>query len=371
MKPFSSVYYIKENKKRALALIVLVATICTCYLGGVYITSPSDSINYSLEALEDYALISPTYEDTDARQYEASHMEAESLVSKGSLSGVFYVNADTFVDIKTTMGFAMNITMVTFNNSEGFAGLNNVTGLFDEDFVLKDGEVVISDAMARQIGLDVGDILKKEQEGLSNGNRDLKIAGIYDLKGVSCYAVDSTAALSSFMMIRSEKGEVSEFAELCDKFSKDFPLTYAWYLEYATEYIGNQLSFMNYIFLAIVAIVGLVLAITINATFLGAYEKRQYEFSVYKALGFGEREIFRKIAGEIMIINLIGFSIGIFLSLAAIYFLNNLMLYPEGLFLQYVNMQAVLASVICDIAIIIPVMLSKINKMKKLDITEY
>ena len=43
------------------------------------------------------------------------------------------------------------------------------------------------------------------------------------------------------------------------------------------------------IYYAICFIVTLVIAVTLNAIFVGAYNKRKFEFSVYKAIGFQKR----------------------------------------------------------------------------------
>lgn len=43
MKPLSSVYYIKENKARCLALIFMLFLGYAAYLGGIYVTNPADN----------------------------------------------------------------------------------------------------------------------------------------------------------------------------------------------------------------------------------------------------------------------------------------------------------------------------------------
>ena len=55
------------------------------------------------------------------------------------------------------------------------------------------------------------------------------------------------------------------------------------------------MGFMYYIFAVVVILVAIVLLVTINAVFTAAYDKRKHEFAIYKALGFTNGQIFRKI----------------------------------------------------------------------------
>jgi ABC-type antimicrobial peptide transport system permease subunit len=115
----------------------------------------------------------------------------------------------------------------------------------------------------------------------------------------------------------------------------------------------------------------LVLSVTIHATFVGAYDKRKYEFSLYKALGYSNQQCLRKIAKEILYINLCRLILGSIILLLTVYFLNEFFLNTKGIPLLHFKLDALLATLLCDGIIIFPILLTRLRQLKKYNITEY
>lgn len=118
------------------------------------------------------------------------------------------------------------------------------------------------------------------------------------------------------------------------------------------NYYYDFAGIFKLIYYVIIALISLVLVITINAIFTGAYEKRHYEFCVYNAIGFSRKDIRRKIIKEAMIINLFGIILGAVLVLLSVTLLNVLTLIPNGMELSYYENISILPTIVCDILII-------------------
>lgn len=125
------------------------------------------------------------------------------------------------------------------------------------------------------------------------------------------------------------------------------------------------------IYYAICFVVTLVIAVTLNAIFVGAYNKRKFEFSVYKAIGFSKKEINKKIISEILLINFIGLISAAILTVLSLLIINVIILYPQGMWMNYFHKTSMIVAMLCDIAIIVPVIFFRLRKIKKYDVTEY
>ena len=67
MKPFSPLYFIKENKSRCILLMFMIFLGWGVYLGGLYASNPYDNWKLPIAMYDEMALISPsdTEEEND------------------------------------------------------------------------------------------------------------------------------------------------------------------------------------------------------------------------------------------------------------------------------------------------------------------
>ncbi|MGN0395134.1 MAG: FtsX-like permease family protein, partial [Coprococcus sp.] len=125
------------------------------------------------------------------------------------------------------------------------------------------------------------------------------------------------------------------------------------------------------LFYVIDILIAVVLAVTINSVVTGQYLKRTYEFGVYRALGRSSKSVKRKVAAEILLMNVIACVIGFACMFLFTYIINELVYRPKGLFLLYSSMVGVVGFIVCDILIVLPLILSKGRLMSKADVTEF
>ena len=126
----------------------------------------------------------------------------------------------------------------------------------------------------------------------------------------------------------------------------------------------------KYILFAIAFIIGLVLAVTVNAAFSAAYEKRKYEFSIYKAIGFSKSQIFGKVAGEVLLLDLIGLITGGLICLLVILTVNYI-LGPQGIYFFKVSVTGILSTIGCNLMVVVPTILLNLKRVRKYDVTVY
>ena len=72
MKPFSPVYFIKENKMRCGLLILMFVLTYISYLGGLYVTNITTMYDYNIDARRNYSIITPAETDDEYKEFEAA-----------------------------------------------------------------------------------------------------------------------------------------------------------------------------------------------------------------------------------------------------------------------------------------------------------
>lgn len=376
MKPFSAIYYIKENKPRVIALIILIATISICYLGGLYISSPVSQMIESINDNKDFVLVYQTSDKISKDDFQSIINTAKGF---DSVSKIININNNMGVWLNTVIGdgfYDFNITR--FHSTDDLKTYNDLVSTIPLNCPLpKDGEMVMSDTFAKNLGIKLGDIITSKDERFYNVDSDYIVTGIYKSNQYNILAVNENIGANTYLALRKNVSqEKIKSAQI--NLENDFEnleknnvgirsYTYNYALSRRLDGIGMFYS----IFYAIVALISLVLVITINAIFAGAYEKRQYEFSVYKAIGFSKKEITKKIVNEVMLINAVGIGIAVILISLTVFLLNLFVLIPSGENLSYFEWIGLLPTIICDLLVVLSVILKQTRKIKKYDITQY
>lgn len=374
MKPFSAIYYIKENKKRSIALIVLIATISLCYMGGLYIQTGFNANERAYEANKDFNIV---YFKSDVDESNIKET-LNSIENYDSVSKVFNVKYRMSVVSTCAMNIELYNRNICFKSTEDFKEYNDIVKIVPDDIALpKNNQMIISSNLAKNNKIKVGDIIKKHSDIFDNADRDYQIVGIFDSDNHYVFSVNEDNEYYTYMVLRKDVPK-SEIKSARENLNNDLSWTdtkndNVWRStnESLLNYYYDFAGIFKLIYYVIIALISLVLVITINAIFTGAYEKRHYEFCVYNAIGFSRKDIRRKIIKEAMIINLFGIILGAVLVLLSVTLLNVLTLIPNGMELSYYENISILPTIVCDILIISIVVLNQIRKIKKYDVTEY
>lgn len=366
MKPFSPIYYIKENKTKCILLIFMLFLSYAVYLGGLYVTNMRDNWNYMIDNQEQCVRIYSQNADTEgelrafARQVEKEG-RAEVIWS-GRYNGLLW---------ETVMGFTSGTVTYTFCSVEDFKAYCNFLEIdcaFDK---LKSSSFVLSDRFAKNLGLKLGDRI--DSDYAINIYGEYTLDALTEEEGYCQYYIDESEKNSDmFMLIGKEKdGEVLRGQALLDYargLQQQFDVVIG---ESAAERIDKQLKPIHTIYVCLVFLIAVIMAVTINAAFIGMYQRREYEFAVYRAIGISKPAMAGKIAGELLVMDVIALVLGAGVSMLFLYLYNYFVLYPVGKYLRYFHPVALLGLLVCNVTVIVPLMVTRCQSLMRADICDY
>lgn len=361
MKPFSALYFIRENKIRCLLLIFMIFLGYAAYLGGLYVTNIRDGWELAFDYMEKTVRVShdgtkegiKKFEQFEKKAFKDNRLEVVSVA----------ISQQNGLKWKTIMGFDVGQFAYTFASVEDFKTYCRFMGISCSFKGLKDGSMIISGKMSRNRGMKIGSKLDKGEEETIFGEYTLD--AITEENGYTAYFIDEKLCGNDCVMLLSR--------ELDEKGLKEYAMKeYGNYVETdLEEMIDSQLSPMYSIYGFIVMLTALILAVTICAAFVGMYQRRNFEFAVYRAIGISKRRIIGKISAELFWMDMIAIVAGGAVFFLGLYLFNNIVLYPEGRYLCYFHPLALAGLGFCNVMVIVPLVVTRCRQMLKADICEY
>lgn len=379
MSPFAPVSYIRRNRARSAVLALMLGFTAVCFLAGMYIEHQQAVFELSYDKPSDYLLVysnSNSMEIVNELRDFGEVCEDYAPDKADTVIGV----SNLYFSYNTIMGYDNSTGSIMFRKEEDFEEFNRVMTDVPDEVVLRDGEIMLSQTLADNWGVKEGDVLEYSDDWDKAYFADpVTVKTIVDIPGMVLYGVSSEVNGDTVMFLRSEPDTVSGYdrqtvndvlEDAGAKISADYPhiqiqTNYSWLNE-----IKDQLSMFKYILFAIAFIIGLVLAVTVNAAFSAAYEKRKYEFSIYKAIGFSKSQIFGKVAGEVLLLDLIGLITGGLICLLVILTVNYI-LGPQGIYFFKVSVTGILSTIGCNLMVVVPTILLNLKRVRKYDVTVY
>lgn len=379
MSPFAPVSYIRRNRARSAVLALMLGFTAVCFLAGMYIEHQQAVFELSYDKPSDYLLVYSNSNSMEIVNELSDFGEVCEDYAPDKADTVIGVN-NLYFSYNTIMGYDNSTGSIMFRKEEDFEEFNRVMTDVPDEVVLRDGEIMLSQTLADNWGVKEGDVLEYSDDWDKAYFADpVTVKTIVDIPGMVLYGVSSEVNGDTVMFLRSEPDTVSGYdrqtvndvlEDAGAKISADYPhiqiqTNYSWLNE-----IKDQLSMFKYILFAIAFIIGLVLAVTVNAAFSAAYEKRKYEFSIYKAIGFSKSQIFGKVAGEVLLLDLIGLITGGLICLLVILTVNYI-LGPQGIYFFKVSVTGILSTIGCNLMVVVPTILLNLKRVRKYDVTVY
>lgn len=384
LKPFDALYFLGKNRRRSIAVITVFSCVFLAYLGAAYISPSMDISVRNAEAQSDFCVID--FEESMQDSENIMRIQ-ESLGMIPEVSEVIPCNPYRALNYRTNMGMRMSTHIMTLSSTEDFERLNQTLEL--SVAMPKNREIVMSDILLQNLGYQVGDILRADSEEAVNFNAsgDVRIVGTFPSDAFTAYVVDSADNMSALLATRRiEQLETSAIGTVSEQVHRDGRGEfYRAMREFEAGYDGIEISipdetleeyramFSNFrmVYGLIDLVIAGVLSLTAVATISGMYEKRNYEFSVYKAIGFSRKEVMMKVASEILMLNVAAILLGSTLVFCAIYFLNRLAFTSIGMPIPYLHSFGVWITIAANAMVVIPALLYQLVKVNKLDISEY
>lgn len=362
-RPLSAFYYIKENRSRGAVLVVLLFLTTLFYLAGNYI----DSVGYYWEKAVDYddriCLVGALSADEDQRDYKEFIKlleEDDSLIvmprSGRGFSGLEW---------KCTMGFEMGSYSFAFNSPEDMKTAFDRLGIEADLSDTGDRCVVMSSALARQYGLEAGSVLDSSVNGSIPGSYRVS-ALTEDDSYVLFYVHEDTNLTRANIMSDTLSGD--ELRRYLEEKRGDLRVFIP---ECLRDTIAAQLDPFFRIFIFTMFVLSVIHATTINAVLAGHFIKRRYEFGIYRAMGMPRKDVFKKVASEICLADLIAVLCGAVFNLLLTFMLNELVYIPAGEYLPYFSTAGLSGFILSNLTVVIPVILIRSSSMCRADVTDF
>lgn len=362
MKPFSPLYFIKENKLRCILLMFMIFLSYGVYLGGLYASNPMDNweipISYRRKLIRVFAM----NDDDDSKRYNAFLQELKNndkviILERGLYGGISW---------NSVMGFTMGTESYSFKTPDDFRTYCEHMGIKCDLDSVKPGSIIMSELFANNLGYKLGSKIDNDTCEYIYERYTLDV--LTKEKAYILYLIDPAPYESNGIMILGNNISDEELHNIVydAKSRNNVRLD-----DGLKETIERQLGVLNTIYTFIVIFLSLILAVTINAAFVGMYQRRNFEFAVYRAIGISRRKITGKIVGELILIDLITLAAGDLIFFLILYLLNNLVFFPQGLYLKYYHPIALFGLVLCNITVIVPLIITRCRQLLKADICEY
>lgn len=362
MKPFSALYFIRENRLRCGMLVFLFMLTHFVYLGGLYVTNIGTMFDYSIEAMDQFAMIVGMGTDsdlTDLNRVKEQMLEDERItVLEQGVRGT--------LNTTSIMVFSCQYPTFVFTSVEDFKVYCSYMGIHCDGSGLKEGSLIASQMYADNRGMELGDRLKEEEDETVYGEYTLD--AVTDEDGYFAYFINSGTnkiflALPTGMPLEEFHAYTKQLGETYDILVCDGA--------YLSDRIGGQLRGFYYIYFFIVVLLSITLAVTINAAFVGMYQHRQPEFAVYRVVGIRKGRLVGKIVAELLWMDLIGMVVGGAVLMTGVYLLNHLYLIPRGLRLLYYHPLSLAGMVLGNVLVLVPLVVTRSRQLLRADICAY
>lgn len=363
MKPFSAMYFIRANMTKCALLIFMLFLGYGAYLGGLYVTNPVDNFELFTEYYDDKAIQiargKMDLETTEAFINEASGLENVTLLKLGKRQTIGW---------KSIMGYENWSDPLTFRNAGDFRIYCEHLGIECDFSSLTSGSMIMSERFAKNKKLEIGD--KVDENYADTIYDEFTLRALTKEDGYSLYFIDTEEErpLNNFLLLAENGISAAEFHSKVAQLQSNYEINI---FDESRESVEEDFRTFNMIYLFIMILLGIILAVTINAAFVGMYQRRNFEFAVYRAIGISRRRIVGKLVGELLCMDMIALAAGGAVFFFGLYLFNNLALYPAGLYLRYFHPIALFGLLLCNLTVLIPLIITRCRQMLKADICEY
>ena len=363
MKPFSPLYFIKENKARCVLLMFMIFLGWGVYLGGLYASNPYNNWKLPIDMYDKIALISPA--ETEAENALEYELFCEKLRDNDNVE-VLQLGQEGGFNWQTIMGFESGYFAFTFFSVEDFKVFCHYRNINCDYSNLKNGSMIMSERFAKNKNLNIGDTIDKD---FAENIRDsYTLDALINEDGYTLYFINEKPADTPSILVFGKGINGSELYELIYKIQKEHNVTVHDTLKATLE---EQFETFNMIYYFIILFLSLILAVTINAAFVGMYQRRNFEFAVYRAIGIPKWQIVGKLVGELLWMDIISLVMGGGIFFLGLYLFNNLTLYPIGQYLRYFHPTALFGLVLCNVTVLLPLIITRCRQIFRVDICEY
>lgn len=358
MTALSARCFLKNNKRKVCLLGFLFLLITICYFGEIYIfDSEKDMLNI-MEMNDNITLVYMT--DSESGEEFTTVQKKLERENKEYIE----VGMDIVYGWKTALGFENSVSTYVFRTIEDLKRYNEAVHMMPNEIKMSGDGIIASELYTKNVGIRKGELLKEDNKYLYFQGKTYRLQETFEKDGYFLYAVDKDCTIEGMLCLGLSEEEIGQLEQ-------EYPALGVKTKEQMTENIVSQFKVVNYIYYLVVMMTAIVLAITVYASFKGVWDKRRFEFSLYKAIGFGNFQILWKNGKEILSIAVLGSAAGMSIFMFIWYLMNQTVWKEAGLQFCYFSGRGMEILIMCDMLVLLPFFVSQIRTVCKLDITEY
>lgn len=277
MNPLSPLYFIKQNKVRCIVLMFMIFLCFGAYLGGLYIYTPQEAWDYACEVESNLVEVYQANNDSKSVNYKAFRDEMKKRDDIIVLEEGWYNQ----INRKTVMGFTDGSLCYTFRTVDDFKLFCEHNDIECDFTNVKPKTVILSRLMADSKGYKIGSVISPDEEE-NNFEYDFTVAALTEEHGYTQYYIGQDGETNNDILLLGKGVSAEEVRRHAAALAEKYPVRFAQPL---TEEIDETYSIFNTIFMVVVVFLALILSVTVNAVFVGMYQRREFEFAVYRAIG--------------------------------------------------------------------------------------
>ena len=369
MKPFSALYYIKQNKGRSITAAIMFLLSVLMLMGGNYIASNIWAFEESGERLDRFVTLGYLSTDTDEKDWDSVLEDVAADDRLQLIRGSGYGHGS--IEYTTAMGLSMSGNSMVFTSKDEMEEAFKIMEIDCDLSKVEDFGLVLSSMYAKAaegVGVSVGDVLVPAFSGAFDTR--YRVDAIYEGNDVILfYLIESERNVGGRVYVHGKDMDHAQLVRYLEDLVGDRKVSIS--KKDAKSAISEFFDVFRVIFYTAIVLIGIILSVSISSWFTGQYMKRTYEFGVYRAIGRSRSEIFRKIASEIALQDLMGIIAGVALVLLSTFLLNELVYLPAGMYLPYISDMGMIGAVICNLLALIPLIFFKSRAMNRADVTEF
>ena len=366
MRPLSALKYIKENKIRSLIIILMLYFTMLLYMAGNYIDSVYYYWDRDIEYTEKMLVVSALSTDEDYTEFEQLY---EKLLNDPLLTVMPRTPyGSQGLPWICTMGFEMGSASMVFDTPEDLKKAFEYFGINADLSDVSDDTVCISTALAAQYGLKKGDVIDSSVvEGFTG---KYTIAALLDDDSfIVFYVMHSDyegvpVRLNVFGNGISGNALYDHIMELKGGLKADVTRP-------AGENIAKNFEPFILIFGVGIVFLTIILSVIVNSVISGQFISRRYEFGVFRAIGISKKAVYGKVAGELIMMDIIATVSGSVFIFLLTFLLNELLYIPKGQYLPYYSDMGMYAFLLSNFLVVIPTIFLKGKSMASIDVTEF
>lgn len=368
MKPLSTVTYLKNNVKKVLpGFVCMILGVFLIYFFSIVLYSSVYAINQgSLNMLEKVTSVRTNTKDPIS----------DKILSKiKDCSNVEYI-----IPIINDIGSFQYKSPFGEISTEGFnifeEDIPKILKIFDMKLVEgklpspNSNELLIPLKIAKQNKIKVGDYIGKNPDSNVILNKKYRVCGIIDgtvntMLTTNARNVKKEEVLKDSLIfsLKNKNNKIINDELTSMKENKVTIMDY----KSAYEQMNEVLIAMNSLKFILNFIVIIVLCISLGNLNYILFLNRKDEFAILTAIGYKKTTLYKKLLKENIVLNLLGFIVGIVFTIVVVELLNIVVFEPKGQYVYSFHISSMVTAFLIPLFVSISNMISPLRNLKNME----